>query len=259
MLDTSLACSETGRVQNRYAGDVGDFMKLGLLRHLAGPRTAGGAGVSLAVNWYLAPDERHNADGKHVAYLNSGNRAHSGLRACDPDLMRRLTRVVSEGRSVHALEQCGALPVNTRTHPVMIEPGLGAAGRRGWHEGALQTLAGAELVFADPDNGIRTAAGRSTLHKFALVGELADYAERGQAVVAYHHADRSAKANLQARARLGELAAGVNQLPVGAVIARRGTCRFFLVTAPDHLRDRIADSLSDYAARWARHAELITL
>lgn len=245
-------------MQNRYAGDVGDFMKLGLLRHLAGARTTGGAGLSLAVNWYLAPDERHNADGKHVAYLASGNRLHSSLRACDPDLMRRLARIVSEGRSVHALERCGALPENTRTHPVMIEPGLGAAGRRGWHESALRTLAGAELVFADPDNGIRTAAGGSTPHKFALVSELADYAQRGQAIVAYHHADRSAKANLQARTRLVELAAGVDQLPVGAVIARRGTCRFLLVTAPDPLRDRIAASLNDYAAHWAPHAELIT-
>ena len=37
-------------MQNRYAGDVGDFGKIGLLRQLAA------AGYHIGVNWYLAPD-----------------------------------------------------------------------------------------------------------------------------------------------------------------------------------------------------------
>ena len=37
-------------MQNRYAGDIGDFGKLGLLRTLYA------AGFSVGVNWYLNPN-----------------------------------------------------------------------------------------------------------------------------------------------------------------------------------------------------------
>ena len=50
-------------MQNRYAGDVGDFGKLGMLRALAQ------SDLKVGVNWYLVPDENHNDDGKHIGYL----------------------------------------------------------------------------------------------------------------------------------------------------------------------------------------------
>ena len=50
-------------MQNKYAGDIGDFGKFGLLRYLLK-----GTDLSLAVNWYLFPDENNN-DGKHTHYL----------------------------------------------------------------------------------------------------------------------------------------------------------------------------------------------
>ena len=246
-------------MQNRYAGDVGDFMKLGLLRHLAAPPSVGGTGLTIGLNWYLAPDEGHNADGKHISYMYLGNRHHSALRGCDPKLMSCLSRAVVHDRSVHALEACGALPTESSTHAETLNPAAGAAGRQQWHHRALDALAGAEVAFVDPDNGIRSVAQRSKLHKFALIGELADYAARGQSLVAYHHADRSADSNTQARRRLHELASGVAQDPIGAIIARRGTCRFFLITAADEHHDRLAASLRHYEDRWTPHAELITL
>ena len=46
-------------MQNRYAGDIGDYGKLGLLRSLS--RT----GLRIGVNWYLTPDEDRNGDGRH--------------------------------------------------------------------------------------------------------------------------------------------------------------------------------------------------
>lgn len=65
------------------------------------------------------------------------------------------------------------------------------------------------------------------------MSELADYDRHGQSLVVYHHAHRSATARIQAASRLAELAHGVAQTPVGAVIARRGTYRFFLITSMD--------------------------
>jgi hypothetical protein len=245
-------------MQNRYAGDIGDFIKLGLLRHLACPASAGGAGLSVAFNWYLAPDEWHNRDGKHIAYLYPENRWHQSLRLCDPDLMERLARVVASDRSVDALEASGALPPEARVHREMLDPVRGIAGRRTWHRRALEALGDNDIVFADPDNGLRSTAAGAKLHKFALVRELADYAHRGQSLVVYHHADRSADSVTQARRRLAELAAGVGQSAVGAVIARRGSCRFFLVTASDAHRERFAVGLQEFARLWTPHAELIS-
>ena len=50
-------------MQNRYAGDVGDFGKLGMLRAIAS------SAMKIGVNWYLVPDEGHNDDGKHIGYF----------------------------------------------------------------------------------------------------------------------------------------------------------------------------------------------
>ena len=246
-------------MQNRYAGDVGDFMKLGLLRRLAAPPSDGGTGLTIGLNWYLAPDEGHNADGKHITYLHPGNRHHRGLRVCDPELMRCFTVALARDRSVRALETCGAVPSNSPSHAEMLDPAGGPAGRRQWHRHVPDALADAEVVFVDPDSGIRSAARGSKVHKFALIDKLRDYAARDQSLVAYHHADRSADILTQARRRLHELAIGVAQEPVAAVIARRGTCRFFLVTAADEHHGRLATSLRHYASRWTPHAELTTI
>jgi hypothetical protein len=63
-------------MQDRYVGDVGDFGKYGLLRSLA-------ADLSLGVVWYLGPEESHNADGKHIGYLNSTQKNLIKFRDCD--------------------------------------------------------------------------------------------------------------------------------------------------------------------------------
>ena len=234
-------------MQNRYAGDVGDFIKLGLLRHLAA------GDLSFGVNWYLTPDETHNADGKHVAYVEPGNRQHARLKACDPDLMQCLSGVVAGSRSVRALEDSGALPFGTLTFVEVLDRSVS---RRAWHERALAGLAGTDSVFVDPDNGLATASGRPTI-KHVLAEELADYAARGQSLVVYHHADRSAKAKDQAKAQLNRSARAVEQAPVGTIIAHRGSCRLFLVTASNEHLDALADRLESFAKRWRGHVELV--
>ena len=140
-------------MQNRYAGDVGDFVKLGLLRHLASPPTRGGAGLSVGVNWYLVPDEHHNQDGKHTAYLEPRNPVHRELAACDLDLIRRLADVVGSTRSVEALELGGALPLHSLSYNRVLLAAEGPAGRHQWHVSALRALAGASPSSPTPITG----------------------------------------------------------------------------------------------------------
>ena len=70
----------------------------------------------------------------------------------------------------------------------------------------------------------RTARRRSS-------NELADFARRGQSLIAYHHADRSAAVEQLARRRLADFARDLPIKPIAAVRASRGTTRLFLVGA----------------------------
>ena len=199
-------------MQDRYAGDIGDFVKFGLLRALVATTLP----LRLGVNWYLTVDESHNADGKHSRYLEAESIHHQSLKMCDGDLMVRLAGVVASGRSVAALETAAALPTGTLTFSERLVESIGEAGRRRWHQGALAALEPAEVVFVDPDNGIRAVRRGSRPGKFVFLDELADYSGRRQSLIVYHHADRSAGGVAsQVPRRLSELAQATGVEPWG--------------------------------------------
>jgi hypothetical protein len=88
-------------------------------------------------------------------------------------------------------------------------------------------------------------AHRSKAAKHAYLDELAAFAGRGQSLIVYHHADRTAGVEQQARRRLADLARDVPAQPIAAVRASRGTVRLFLVGAAtkshaSYLTDRLA-------------------
>lgn len=204
------------------------------------------ASLRLGVVWYLTVNEAHNADGKHIAYLQPGHRA-ARLRLVDPDLYQRLASVVASGRrSTAALADAGVLSTGTCYFGEPLDVAdlpVGRTGRaarqdrrRTWLQQALAATAGCDLIFADPDNGIRPALHRVPPHrtkavKHAYLDELAAFAQRGQSLIVYHHADRSAAVEQQARRRLTDLAHAVPVAPIAAVRASRGTNRLFLVGA----------------------------
>jgi hypothetical protein len=194
--------------------------------------------------WYRTVSETHNADGKYVAYLDPGHRSSARLRQLDPDLYERLTSVVSSGRrSTAALADAGVLRAGTCFFGDLLDladlpvtaRAARQAQRRSWAERALAATADCDLIFADPDNGIRSVSHpappyRTEAVKHAYLDELAAFARRGQSLIVYHHADRST-VDQQARGRLADLACEVPVEPVAAVRACRGTSRVFLVAA----------------------------
>ena len=233
----------SGHVQDRYAGDLGDYLKFGLLRRLAPPGSS--ASPQLGVVWYRTADEAHNSDGKHVAYLDPGHQSSAHLRQLDPDLYQRLARVVDSGqRSTAALANVGVLDARTCFFNDLLDfadlPVTARSARqqrrRAWAQRALAATSGCDLIFADPDNGIRPGSHRVPAHrtkatKHAYLDELAAFAARGQSLIVYHHADRTAGVEQQARRRLADLARDVPIQPIAAVRASRGTVRLFLVGA----------------------------
>ena len=105
-----LASRDCVEVQDRYVGDLGDYLKLGLLRWL----TTGISAPHLGVVWYRTVDEAHNADGKHVAYLRDGHTTARALRPLDPDLYDGLSSIVTSGqRTTAALAEARLLPSGT--------------------------------------------------------------------------------------------------------------------------------------------------
>lgn len=168
-------------MQNRYAGDIGDYGKLGLLRALRS------AELSIGVNWYLTPNETHNDDGKHTKYLKKGLYCD-----CDEILWDKLHKIVVAGkRNVSSLQDAGIMDA------CHYSSGLDFTGmtrserdafRETWHKAALTALAGVDVVFVDPDNGllVPSAKGSRKENKFVKPEELWDYYFENQSSVVYY-------------------------------------------------------------------------
>ena len=87
-------------MQNRYVADIGDYVKLAILRALA-------PGRRLGVVWWLFPNENHNADGGHRDYLKQRDR----WKHFDPVLFEALSNIEDEKKlDVRAIEECAVLP-----------------------------------------------------------------------------------------------------------------------------------------------------
>ena len=173
-------------MQNRYVGDIGDYLKLSILRALS-------PGYRLGVAWWLFPDEAHNGDGRHVDYLNRPDQ----WRRFDPVLFDALRRVVSSGqRNVQALEALCIIPGATYADDVIPSGGPVAqrlSARRTWLASVQWTLEQANLLFLDADNGLEPAGYRPTASKSGrsiTLTELRELALPGRCLIVYHHQSR---------------------------------------------------------------------
>lgn len=213
-------------MQDRYAGDIGDYGKFALLRALAAK------GLSIGINWYLI-----ETPVQELAANDGGKLIPDHLAACDPGLAEALLDVSrGSSRSVSALEDKGLVPgARYFADRVPVEH------RPAWHARALSALAGADLVFLDPDNGflVRSVGKRSVKSpKYAFYEEVADYVARGQSVVVYNHRSRK-KPDTYFGEICEKLAVAVPQASdVAAITFPRGSVRdYFAISAsPGHAR-----------------------
>ena len=160
-------------MQNRYVGDIGDYLKLGILRALS-------PGYRLGVAWWLFPDEAHNGDGRHISYLGRPDQ----WRHFDLELFDMLLGIVSSGRrNVWELEAANVLPGATFVSEFI--PGGGPTAqrqqaRRDWLEEIRRKLEPTDLLFLDPDNGLEPAGFRPTAAKSGksiMISEVRQFAK----------------------------------------------------------------------------------
>ena len=246
-------------------------MKLGLLRWLVAPSPFSRS-HRLGVVWFRVVDERHSADGDHVSYLDPMSAAGGDLRPLDADLYDRLRVMVAAGhRSVHALAACGVLPKDTSYFDEVLNfadlaPSVRAARmvrRERWFHQAMIAVEPCSLVFLDPDDGLRcddgvdALADQTAAEKHAYVSEVGRLLDRGQSVIAYHHADRSEPVEAQAASRMNDIREALGVDPLAAVRVRRGTNQIFLVIPHPRHRSDLEDRLG--ALQLSRWGDELTL
>jgi hypothetical protein len=232
-------------MQNRYAGDVGDFGKYGLLRCLCGEPPL----LSLGVVWYLVSDEPRN-DGRHIGYLEPANARE--FQDCDPKLYRALQKVKA-CREVAAIERSGVL----RGAAFFSKP-VDTGNREAWLRQALNAVAGRDLVFLDPDNGLEVKSTRLNWRrggKFCGYEEVGKFLDAGASVVLYQHFNHLDCAQKQLEQLCGKLTKRLEPpLPPFPLRFHRGTGRAFLVLPQRRHEERIQRGIDQLmASPWKRH------
>ena len=176
-------------MQDKYVGDIGDFVKYSLLRALS-------YDCRLGVSWYLFPDEG-NKDGRHIDYLEKPKE----WRSFDEQTFDFL-KDVFEGRRerrVSEIERSGLLPDATVFWSCRLDfQGCTRSSqeewRNKWFANSLERLKDCDLVFADPDNGLRRSEtfrpGQRKHAKSISEYETRALAHGGRPVVIYHHNSR---------------------------------------------------------------------
>ena len=225
-------------MQDQFAGDVGDYVKLGLLRALS-------PGHSLGVAWYRFPDETEKGDGKHLSYLE-GQADYAQL---DPELFGHLQQVVRTKRSISALHPILGAKVfhdevlNTRAVAFQHR----RAWRKDWFDRVLQNLHGCNLVFADPDNGIvdddERRKGSYTFGKQIPMSEVKSLADGRCAVIYHHNTRRRGGHDLE----IDDMFRAFD-LPAMAVRATAYSPRTFFVLNPD---ETVRTRVEEFGLKWA--------
>lgn len=183
-------------MRHNFVNDIGDYAKYALLRVLC---SGGDLKMRLGVIWYLTVHQEFNGDGRRRAHM-----LREGWDGLDSELLDKMQAIEAGLRSqsdlhLSLIERSDILPGNTvffsEPLPDAIGPPLGRLRERtSWFTRGKEAVAGCELIFLDPDNGleVRSVSSSSRLAgKYVTVAEIASLLSTGASVVFYQHCDRS--------------------------------------------------------------------
>lgn len=174
-------------MKNQYLADIGDYGKYGLLRFLASE------GIRIGINWYLTKDDVTN-DGKFKGYLDRPIEHWM----CDEELFEELKEL--KGTTIDAVKEKALIPGAVYYSKVLdtagLLPQIRSNAREKWFSESLDVLQSAQLIFADPDNGIsyRITKRMKSSEKYILPDEVKAYYDQDKDVVFYCHKGRRSDA-----------------------------------------------------------------
>jgi hypothetical protein len=137
-------------MKNRFYGDKKDYLKYGLLDVIQKE-----TGQSIGINWYLTDDESGNKNfGKDINYLVNNNWRSYNFQIYD----KLKPRVDNKDRKVKYLTEDDVISVHKDYRdflPEKVNSSDYLIARKQWHDNAKHKLEDCNLVFFDPDNGIK--------------------------------------------------------------------------------------------------------
>lgn len=248
-------------MKNQYFGDIGDYGKYALLRHLAD------AGIGVGINWYLTDGDDSN-DGKMTKYLKSED---SSLRSLDEGLFDSLRRlvIIEKRRNVKASEKEALINNAIYFHDILDIKDKGSIAekrlyREEWHNRAMSALKAASLIYFDPDNGIadeKVSAKKNSV-KYLLTGEAADYYNAGHDIVYYCHKGRRKEKAWEDYKRIlkeGKNGSISQDAWLTALTYHRGVQRTFIFAIHPERRERYETLINSFAEKWHEHFEIETI
>lgn len=187
-------------MKNQYFGDLNDYRKYSLLRHLVGPGE-----LDVAICWALTEDDGRT-DGRRTQYLLRPEQ----WKWYDPPLFDHLRHhvVVRGARSVRSIQACKLLP-KVRFFNDRIDDN--SESRDSYFRRFFRFASGADLIFFDPDNGIGVKSvprGTKRSSKYIYGSEISAAYAAGHSVLIYQHFPRRPR-----RAFLDELAGALWTVP----------------------------------------------
>lgn len=239
-------------MQDRYAGDVGDFGKLGMLRQMADTR------LKIGINWFLTykSEEHVKDDGKHIAYINS-----KIFKGCDDQLIKKLRVIIESDRSTDALEKANLIP-EARYYSAILRPGNEHSfSREIWYKNSLTALADADIIFCDPDNGLlvkSVSLTGSKSDKYVTPKELITYYLQGKSVIFYNHRCREKEQVYLRRFALLQQSKELQTARWMGLKFARGTIRdYMFILQPYHI-DKVADAIENMMqSNWSNHFSIL--
>jgi hypothetical protein len=163
-------------MQHLYVGDIGDYLKLSILKAIE-------PNHRLGIAWWRYPDQEGKKDGRHIGYLSNGKI----WREYDPEIFDHLASVVLRQRNLAGLESAPFLAGSLFASQLIP---VATRDRQDWVCRIAEDFEDRNVVFFDPDNGLeppKFAYGKSKSGKSITVDELKHFRRTGRTLIVYHH------------------------------------------------------------------------
>jgi len=230
-------------LKDQYFGDVNDYRKYGLLRCIAE------VGLKIGVCWLLTPDDR-KGHGELRRYLAEPER----WRDYDNQLYDALQRLGDPKvpRTVKYAHEWSLVPGARYFTERLADQ---AEARDIYFHAAFTALAGSDLIFFDPDNGLEvssTPRGSKGSAAYVYRREIGEAFKKGYSILLYQHYPRVNRARF-AHFLADRLAEELGAAEVSAFVTSHVV--FFLVQQPGHRRALAAASES-VRSKWHGQIEV---